>query len=83
MYVHDIVYKCVCVCAVSYIRTPACLLHDPTDLSLAHETADPVTAILLLHNHFAFGAVHGFPIIYQGLEWESSLVYFLSPFNIL
>lgn len=54
---------CVCVYAHAYIWTPARLPCDPADLSLAHETTDPVTAILLLHDHFAFGTIHGLSIL--------------------
>jgi hypothetical protein len=42
---------------------PAWALGDPADLSVADCTADPVTAVLLLHHNPALWAVHGLALL--------------------
>lgn len=44
-------------------RAPAWTLGDPADLSVADSTADPVTAVLLLHHNPALWAVHGLALL--------------------
>lgn len=48
-------------------RAPAWTLGDPADLSVADSTADPVTAILLLHHNPALWAVHGLALLQHHL----------------
>lgn len=54
-------------------RSPSGPLGDPADLSVAHGAADPVTPVLLLHHDAARGAVHGLPLLHQGLGGTSEM----------
>lgn len=70
------------LCAfVSNLRSPSGLFSHPADLGLAHQTADPVTAVFLLDDHLTFGTVHCLAIVQELLErksvnrWQILLVY--------
>lgn len=45
------------------IWSPASLFGDPADFCLAHQTADPVTAIFLLDDDVTPWTFHGLPIL--------------------
>lgn len=55
-------------------RAPAWTLGDPADLSVADSTADPVTAILLLHHNPALWAVHGLALLQHHPQHLSCLL---------
>ena len=53
---------------LSYLWPPAWSLGGPAELSLAHTAPDPVTALLLLHNHTTLGTAHGISLGQHALE---------------
>ena len=59
---------CVCVCVCVYLWSPASLFGGPADLSLAHATADPITAVFLLHHYLTRWTVHSVPSLQQLLQ---------------
>ena len=52
----------------THLWPPARSLGGPAELSLAHTAPDPVTALLLLHNHTTAGAAHGVSLGQHALQ---------------
>lgn len=51
----------------SYFRPPAWSSGDPADLSVADSTAQPITALLLLHDDATLGTMHRLSRVYKSL----------------
>lgn len=50
-------------CVAAAIWSPAGLFGDPADFRLAHQTADPIAAVLLLDDDVTPRTFHGLPIL--------------------
>lgn len=55
-------------CVTAAIWSPASLFGDPADFCLAHQTADPITAVFLLNDDVTPWTFHGLPVLQQALE---------------
>ena len=51
----------------TYPWPPTGSLCGPADFSLTHRTSHPITATLLLQNHFALWTIHSFTVIQESL----------------
>lgn len=54
-------------CVAPAIWAPASLFGDPTDFCLAHQTADPITAVFFLDDDVTPRTLHGLPVLQQAL----------------
>lgn len=55
-------------CVAAAIRSPASLFGDPADFCLAHQTANPITAVFFLDDDVTPWTFHGLPILQQALK---------------
>ena len=56
----------------SYPWTPTRPSGDPADLCVTDGAAQPIAALLFLHNDAALGAVHGLSRPHQSLIWREA-----------